>query len=284
MLFFYNRIKDGKVFMNLMYCGDKNIKKGIFLSLASIIKYTKKKLNVYILTASIDNHEAINEDFRVFLEDYIKKENSLSRVHLFDISSEFNGYLPLANMATRFTPFCMLRLFSDKVNEIKGKVLYLDTDVLALSDFSSFYETDIKGYDLAGCADRYGSLVFGNILKRDYFNSGVLLLNMDQIRKDDLFSKCRKMCRDEKMFMPDQSALNKLAIKKRVERCFNEQGRIRKNTVFKHFTTFFRFFPWFKAITIKPWDIDKVHNKLKIHQFDDVLEEYINNKTKIEGE
>ncbi|MBO7536056.1 MAG: glycosyltransferase family 8 protein, partial [Bacilli bacterium] len=103
-------------------------------------------------------------------------------------------------------------------------------------------------------------------------------------RKDDLFSKCRKMCRDEKMFMPDQSALNKLAIKKKVKRRFNEQGRIRKNTVFKHFTTFFRFFPWFKAITIKPWDIDKVHNKLKIHQFDDVLEEYINNKTKIEGE
>ena len=44
--------------------------------------------------------------------------------------------------------------------------------------------------------------------------------------------------------------------------------------MFKHFTTFFRFLPRFKAVTIKPWQVEKLHNELKIYEFDDILEEY----------
>ena len=272
------------IVMNLMYCGDRNVKKGIFLSLSSIIKRTKRSLNVYILTASIDNHIKIENDFKEFIENYIKKVNSESVVYLIDLSCEFESYLPLANMDTRFTPLCMLRLFSDKVTEIPDKILYLDTDVMCLRDLSSLYETDISDCEICGVADRYGKWFFGNILTHNYLNSGVLLMNMKRIRESSLFEKCRKMCQEKKMLMPDQSALNKLAKKKKVSRKYNEQWRIRKSTVLKHFTTFFEFRPFFKAITIKPWDIDKVHRKLKIYAFDVELNEYIKRKEIIEGE
>ena len=43
--------------------------------------------------------------------------------------------------------------------------------------------------------------------------------------------------------------------------------------VFRHFTTTFVFFP-FKTRTIKPWHIDQVHEVLKIHEFDDILDRY----------
>ena len=79
------------------------------------------------------------------------------------------------------------------------------------------------------------------------------------------------MCRDKKMFMPDQSALNKLAVKRKTSAIYNEQGGIKQNTVFKHFTTFFKFLPFFHAVTIKPWDEEKLHNSLNIFEFDDIL-------------
>ena len=100
------------------------------------------------------------------------------------------------------------------------------------------------------------------------------MLNMENIRKSGLFLHCRELCRTEKMFMPDQSALNRLAVKKKLPRKYNEQGAIREDTVFKHFTTFFKFLPFFKAVTIKPWDTQKLHEDLGIFEFDDILEEY----------
>ena len=74
--------------------------------------------------------------------------------------------------------------------------------------------------------------------------------------------------------MPDQTALNKLAVKRKIPSKYNAQGKIKSYTVFKHFTTFFKFFPYIRAVTIKPWDIEKLHNELKIFEFDDILEEY----------
>lgn len=111
----------------------------------------------------------------------------------------------------------------------------------------------------------------------DYVNSGVLLLNLAKIRETGLFKKCRKMCQEEEMFMPDQSAINRLAVSKKImPRKYNEQRKLHEDTVFQHFTTSFRFFPWFHTLTIKPWQIDRVHEELNITEYDDIFEEYKN--------
>lgn len=260
--------------MNILYCGDKNVCDGIALSVLSLCKHTDKKLDIYILTATSNGHSAIRKEFAEMLRTIVCKNNPESTVCLKDISNLFSAYLPKANMDTRFTPFCMLRLFADSVPEIPDRILYLDTDVLCRRDFSDLYETDISEIEIAGVPDRYGKWFFGNILKHNYLNSGVLMLNMSNIRKSGLFLQCRELCRTEKMFMPDQSALNRLAVKKKIPRKYNEQGAIKKDTVFKHFTTFFEFFPVFKAVTIKPWDTQKLHENLGVFEFDDILDEY----------
>ncbi|MCD7884699.1 MAG: hypothetical protein LUI87_13495, partial [Lachnospiraceae bacterium] len=80
---------------------------------------------------------------------------------------------------------------------------------------------------------------------------------------------------EKKMFMPDQSAINKLAAQKKLcSRAYNEQRRLHEETVFQHFTTSFRFFPWLHTLTVKPWQIEQVHEKLKLHEYDDILQEY----------
>lgn len=260
--------------MNILFCGDRGVCQGIFLSALSICKNIKAPVNFYILTASVDGHEAIPCQFADTMQKALADKRKGSRVVLLDITHQFQGYLPLANMGTRFTPLCMLRLFADLIDEISGKILYLDTDVLCNANFEDMYKLNMGETEIAGVPDRYGKWFFGNILRHDYLNSGVLLMNMENIRKSGLFEKCRAMCRDKRMFMPDQTALNKLARKKKLPGRYNNQGRMKRDTVFKHFTTFFRFLPYFRAVTIKPWQEDKLHNELKIHEFDDILEEY----------
>ena len=258
--------------MNILYCGDANMQKGIYLSAVSICSKNPCPLNIFVLTSDVEGYTAIPTRFAKKLETALCRHNNESRVRVINISEIFGDYLPTANMNTRFTPLCMLRLFADKVYEIPNKILYLDGDVLCRKDFGELYNLDISEIEIAGVPDRYGKWFFGNILKHNYLNSGVLLMNMENIRKSGLFEKCRKMCRDEKMFMPDQTALNKLAVKVKISPKYNAQGRIKKDTVFKHFTTFFKFLPYFRAVTIKPWDACKMHTKLKIYEFDHLLD------------
>lgn len=260
--------------LNILFCGDDGVCEGIFLSTLSLCKHTQENLRIYILTATVDKHTAISQSFAEMLEEAISDTCFEHKICLIDISQHFENYLPLANMRTRFTPLCMLRLFADMIPDIPDKILYLDTDVLCRRNFDDFYNADISDIEIAGVPDRYGKWFFGNIFRHDYLNSGVLLMNMKNIRKSGLFAKCRNMCRDKKMFMPDQSALNKLAVKIKVPTKYNAQGKIYPDTVFKHFTTFFRFFPYIHAVTIKPWHTEKLHNELNIFEFDDILTKY----------
>ena len=103
------------------------------------------------------------------------------------------------------------------------------------------------------------------------------MLNLKKIKETKLFENCRKMCQQKEMFMPDQSAINKLVkYRKIVPRKYNEQKKLHEDTVFQHFTTAFRAFPYPHPQTVKPWQIDRVHNILKLHEYDDILNEYLN--------
>ncbi|MCD7817626.1 MAG: hypothetical protein LUH07_01030 [Lachnospiraceae bacterium] len=266
--------------MNVLYCGDKKIEDGLVISVLSLLKHTSEPLNIFVMTMDLKLKtgciSSVSPETIRYLDGLLKKQNEESSVVRIDAAKLFCAAPPLANMETRFTPCCMLRLYADQVPDLPERILYLDNDVVCRKDFSSFYYQELSDYELAGVPDYYGKWFFRkNLFHMDYMNSGVLLLNLACIRETGLFARCRALCRDKKMFMPDQSAINKLADKKKLcPRVYNEQRRLHKGTVFQHFTTSFRFFPWLHTLTVKPWQIEQVHEKLKLHEYDDILQEY----------
>lgn len=271
--------------MNLLYCGDENIADGLFISILSLLKNIKENLKIYVLTINLKdenyNIKGISDYTINFLDGKVKEVSNNNFVKKIDITEIFKKEVPNINMETRFTPCCMLRLFADEIKEIPDKILYFDNDVVVRKDFTQdFYNLDINDYEMVGILDYYGKWFFkNNFLKFDYLNSGVLLLNVEKIRKTGLFKKARKMCKEKKMFMPDQSALNKLCkYKKIMPRKYNEQRKLKKDTIIQHFTTSFRFFPWIRTVTIKPWQIDKMHNDLENFEYDDILSQYVKEK------
>ncbi|MBQ4104767.1 MAG: glycosyltransferase family 8 protein [Clostridia bacterium] len=266
--------------MNILYCGDKNIADGLIISVLSLMKNIPEQLNIYVLTMKCStgerDFEPLSREFAEYMDNLLKRTNPKSSLQLIDITELFQAEVPLANMDTRFTPGCMVRLFADSIDSLPDKILYLDNDVVCRGDISDFYNTDMHGAEMAGVLDYYGKWFFRrNIFKMDYLNSGVLLLNLKMIKDTALFSKARERCRTKQMFMPDQSALNKLSVSKlKFPRRYNEQRKLRDDTLLQHFTTSFRFFPWFHSVTVKPWQIDKVHTVLRLHEYDELLSRY----------
>ena len=266
--------------MNILYCGDSHIEDGLILSVLSLAKHVPEPLQIYVMTMELAfgerKYAPVSDAVVEALDHHVRRIHDDSFVAKTDAAALFYDEMPIANMETRFTPYCMLRLFADQVEELPEKLLYLDNDVICRRDCRELYYQDMGGYEIAGVPDHYGKWFFRNDpFHVDYVNSGVLLMNLDMIRRTGLLRKCRSMCREKKMFMPDQSALNKLACaKKLMPRKFNEQRRLQKNTVLQHFTTSFRFFPWVHTVSVKPWQTERMHEVLKLHEYDDLLEQH----------
>ncbi len=266
--------------MNILFCGDKNIEKGLIISILSLVKTCKEPINFYVLTISLEannkTYESIPQDFIYFLRSCITKYNPENTIQLFNISELFLKDNPAINLKTRFTPCCMLRLYADLVPEIPEKILYLDNDVICRRDISAFYNSDISKYEIGGVLDYYGSHFFKkNLFVKDYLNSGILLMNMKIIREKNLFQKCRDLCRTKKMLLPDQTAINLVTKKKKYfSHLYNDQRRLHNDTYIQHFTTTFRFIPVFRTVSVKPWDIERVHSVLKIYEYDGLFGDY----------
>lgn len=265
---------------NILFCGDASMTDGVLIATLSLMRQSRQPLHIFILTAKLTVKGHHYQPFSAATADRMNKlmreknpEHQLTRI---DITDLFLANPPRANMGTMFTPYCMLRLYADLVPDLPDRVLYLDTDVICRRPFGAFYTQSMKDVDIAGVLDHYGKWWFHHRLSWfDYLNSGVLLMNLARIREDGLLVRCRWLIRHRWLLMPDQSALNIVARHKRIlPQKYNEQHQLKSDTVFQHFTTFFRFWPRFRIVTVKPWQIQAVHQQLGLHEYDDLLKDY----------
>lgn len=266
--------------MNVLYCGDSNIVDGLVISVLSLAKNTDRELKVYVLTMQYQvgnrNYQPITRADVLKLEKEIQKKNKKSQITVIDVGELFKANPTTANKKSYFTPYCMLRLYIDQIPRMPEKILYLDTDIVCLRNPAELYDLELDGFEMAGVLDRYGGKIIRlPFTRQKYLNSGVLLMNVPLIKKTGLMERAREMCRKRWMIMPDQTALNFCAkYKKIVDKKFNDQKEVCKNTVFRHFSNTFQFFPFFKVIVIKPWQVERLHGLLGTHEFDDVLERW----------
>lgn len=288
--------------MNILYCGDKGISRGVLVSILSFLMRTDKNniYNIYILTIKYKGVTPFEEKTAKFLDGLVKQYNKKSFVKLIDATDVFVKNLPKKNMDSYFTPCSMLRLYIDKVPEIAAldRILYLDYDVVCRGDIDEFYNTELDGIEAAGVLDMYGRRWYKyhgllkkkndaavvdvrdkkefSFLKQDYMNSGVMLFNMSECLKTKMFERAAALCAERWMMLADQAALNKCINKRKLmPKKYNEQGeRPEKDTVLHHFSNNFKFFPYFKVQKVKPFEVDKIHSVLKITEYDDILDEY----------
>jgi lipopolysaccharide biosynthesis glycosyltransferase len=97
------------------------------------------------------------------------------------------------------------------------RVLYLDADVIVLGDLRALWRSDLEGAPLGAMLDSY-RLDGGEFAQKwglppspvGYFNSGVLLIDLERVRADRLFSAAIDLVQREgaRFRFADQDALN----------------------------------------------------------------------------
>lgn len=112
---------------------------------------------------------------------------------------------------TAYYRIAIPELFRDKGLK---RILYLDCDMIALTDISELWEVDLSGYILAAVEDAG----FHHRLEKmgvacdstKYFNSGFMLINMDRWLSEDVTKRVLRYIHDnpEKLKFHDQDALN----------------------------------------------------------------------------
>ena len=258
---------------NVLYGGDRLTLRGIYLSMRSMLEYNRFPIHFYVLTMSLNNNDikgrSIIEEDRLFLEKMAKRFNKENIVELLDYTSKYQETIKgTKNEKCRFSPYCMLRLFSEDILPDEN-LLYLDADTLINGPLDELIAIDITDVELIANLDYLGQWW----VHPGYFNSGVLYINGKLVKERKLFSRSIDLLMQRKLFFADQSALN-INIKdfRYMPRKFNEQRAMKKDTIIAHFCNRLTRF-W---SPIRPWDVEKMHKVYKIHDFDKIYKDYLN--------
>lgn len=196
--------------MHIAFCLDNNYVQYCSVVIASII-YNNKNEDITFHLLS----DGITIENKKKLQSWLFSYKNKSVVfHKIDISKfkEFPlGQSTYLNMSTYYR-LAMPSLLPD----IK-KILYLDCDVIVNQSLKDLWDVDISGYACAGVRDRINDSIrlYNRLhypMSDGYVNAGVLLINLEKCRQDNIFEKSISIARKEsdKLKNHDQDLINKI--------------------------------------------------------------------------
>lgn len=133
-------------------------------------------------------NDGLNESGKKRLLDMQTKQ---VRIELVDVRPQIAPILEKLNLRDYYTPSIYYRLFIPTLFPQYHKAIYLDADIVVTGDITELYRTPLGERLVAAVPDAiiashadfrlYAERAIG-IPYRQYFNSGVLLMNLDQFR------------------------------------------------------------------------------------------------------
>lgn len=177
------------------------------VAICSLIKHTSDKFlyKIYVL------HTDIPPERQKPICD-MQKNNV--HVEFKNINEQIKEY----NIPTVFhlRPETAYRLVIDQIFPEYEKVLYLDSDIVVCKDVAELYQEDISDYIIGAVRGRIVRYI-EQYLKRElcfsmenYFNAGVLLVNVSRFAEEKIGSRGLKMLTEKTYICQDQDVLNLL--------------------------------------------------------------------------
>ena len=110
------------------------------------------------------------------------------------------------NMRSIFTYMAMMRICSPEILDDVDKVIWLDVDTIVCDSIAPLWEIPLEGKWIAWCREWCGShRPFGNL---PYYNIGVCVLNLKQMREDGVTKACVDELNTNRYWCTDQDVMN----------------------------------------------------------------------------
>lgn len=119
------------------------------------------------------------------------------------------------NAGTQFKPLCMMRAVCARVlPESLERVLQLDVDTIVLDDLQELWDMNLTGKWFAAVPEHLGKFrPYGP----KYYNLGVAMLNLREIRESGVDKRLAELLNEEELPYIDQDAWNKLGMERAAE-------------------------------------------------------------------
>ena len=184
------------------------------VALESLIENSSKKyyysIKVLYTNISEENKKKINK---------YKRENV--NIEFVDLNYYIEKVKDKLYTRDYYTNTTYFRLFIANLYPQYNKAIYLDSDIVVLGDIAELYNQDIGDNLIAAAPDdviqtikvfqEYAEKVVGVADYRNYFNAGILLMNLDEFRKFNFQNKFLYLLETIKFTVAqDQDYLNRL--------------------------------------------------------------------------
>lgn len=197
--------------MNLLFTLNENYLDPLYTVLRSIFRSNdKEEITVYLMHQNIPQKKIT--EVQQFITEYEHTFFSIDCKNLFSEEVVVNRYYSIEMYYRLLAPFVL-------PTEL-DRILYLDPDIVNLQPFSSFYEQNFEGNLFVATTHDYATkwiqpinnIRLGTLSSEDYFNTGVILMNLPLIRKtrnrEEIFAAIK--INKKRLVLPDQDIFNYL--------------------------------------------------------------------------
>lgn len=189
--------------INICYASDKNYAKYLALSMATVLtsKAPDDNINFYILDGGLTEKDRAN-----ILD---LKKIAVCEINFITVSQETFSNCTLGE-AKHISTAAYYRLLLPEVLPDIEKIIYLDCDVQVKGSLNELFNINL-GENFIGAVKDIGSeklCKYWNL--NEYYNSGVLLLDLNKLRKIKFTQNLTNYINqyDSKLLYPDQDIIN----------------------------------------------------------------------------
>lgn len=177
-----------------------------------------------MLTSMFENADPGTE-YKVFIfADRGTKQKSLQRInetlspyprHSVEWLDPVGHFSGAKNRNHLTTPNYYRFLIPDFLSDY-DKAIWLDVDMILKKDLSELFSTDLHGMYLGAVVIGLRNAALQHIPFDQYFNAGLLLMNLDLWRQDNVAGKARQLIEENDFSCPTQDPMNLVGFQKTV--------------------------------------------------------------------
>lgn len=189
--------------MDICYATNESFAPYMAVSITSLLE-NNSSCNVVVHILHSDLSKAAKARLQMFESRY---KNAKIQFHKID-DSRFEKFGLTIEHITKETYF---RYMIAEVLPNIDRVLYLDGDTIVNGDISELFDTDLTNCYCAGVSDIYiESVGYKKTLGIDglYINAGVILFNLDEMRRTNIAEKLFKLTAENNFKYQDQDTIN----------------------------------------------------------------------------
>ncbi len=191
--------------IKLAYITDLNYTMPTMASIASSVSNMEEEYKIYVIT-TFNNLDITNK--------FLSLGNSHAKIIVKPVNPK--NYIPQNIIsATHVSTTALIKFFLPNILKDENKVIYIDGDTIIQKPLCKLYNTNIKDYYAGAVFDSALTVMPQhardlNIPPDKYFNSGMMLLNLDKMRNCNISEKLLEYKLRGQNFFMDQDAFNKI--------------------------------------------------------------------------